>query len=1434
MSYYPSGLVRSSTDAFGWTVAYANYTADGEPQLVSRRFCAAPPASTGQTCGQPLAGWSPALGEAAVAAVVPQAFRISYDEDAAITCIRDVRGTPTQDDARFVGFIYDDFGNVLTETSPWRRDGQGDVRIRRATTHRYDPNGNLLRSERDRTYRLGRTFAAGDCSNVEGMSGGTRISEVPEQRDLEGAEYDALDRVVLTRTTSNNIDGSKRRSRTEYDLVGNVTRQTTPNHEEGVGGFDYTTTTAYDDRDRPFMVTDGERRRTCTYYDAYDNPAAVTPARWQGRETCPPAPDLTRSTFATFNNAGNVVSSRSISGKVTFTLTDEDGNAIRSEDVGGERVGRKEQLQTDLRVTRRTFDDAGNLVREQLPPRQACVAARMNGCKDIDVHTPATTNAYDALNRLISTRTPRQNRESALSGTSATRYQYDGDGRRIRETLAGGSEADRIARTKYDPFGNVISTTLPNSGAAAVQERFETTFTYGDDDALIVKNDRPHDVFTSWGYDRRGLMVSRTDHGTGAEEQQWDATHEFSYWPDGSLRSAPITVAEFAEGRVYADGTCLRQPGTSATRPRFLYLVLGDQQLAPAGDEPNWKSDTWRVGEVRRTGRVRLRKLKFDEGVIRSYDHNGQLREVEGCGRSIAWTRRDGVGAPLRIVNQDGGETRYRYGTGGELVEEQYPDGRSRAMRYVTPDADPFTVDPGAGLEEIVALDRPNLRRRYLQMAYIYTLDGAIDVEGRARSGQYSIHKPNNTVEAITSHGFTTYEYDHVGALTQTRVTSAARLLSGPPAPPVTARPRNLAKAAPVRKGRPVGTPDRPVALAKELAQEDVIRDVAGNPRRVTTTVLRANVRQGKASRTQTRLYTYDVLDRLASDDVSTLPGRTYRYDGFGRMDRITVEGQVLEDSRYSEATRGSMLLRSKLVGLPGSTRQLTTLDYGNGRIKAMGDTLPGPRGQLVRSTTYDGATASSGLDEVVRYGFTSLNQQGFATELSYEPLRERQSNENKARKKTESVRSYMHYDLLGRRTSTSDYQDDLTDAKRAKRTATLSLFTGSQQDPYAESTSDPKQPASRWILRHQGRLVGELRGQSSRYLVGNHQGTTQMTLDGTGAEVVATFDNDTWGEPLTGPISLASGTPVEKRHNIYGYTGMREANAGQTTHHQARDYRSDLKSWLQTDQYMDPWKDVGLSLDPMNRNRSQYAASNPVAYSDPDGHKVCVKIPFIGEKCTTADETIAAVVDTTVKAVTGDTSPTPVRSILPTGSLGGLVTVTPPKSTTLENRFRRRVGQQLQLAQQGRLFQLPGAPYPQAINPWTLGAVNIYGSSTCDPNCLGYFSRADTGSIAGRVGYGAPGGAGYANLDALADAYKLAAASGGRSRIGPLVTGYQVVTATNQYANRLVAGRELRLRADQAVRENSCLNVYLHGNPPSFDWRNTRITRGQTVSRCW
>jgi RHS repeat-associated protein len=162
------------------------------------------------------------------------------------------------------------------------------------------------------------------------------------------------------------------------------------------------------------------------------------------------------------------------------------------------------------------------------------------------------------------------------------------------------------------------------------------------------------------------------------------------------------------------------------------------------------------------------------------------------------------------------------------------------------------------------------------------------------------------------------------------------------------------------------------------------------------------------------------------------------------------------------------------------------------------------------------------------------------------------------------------------------------------------------------ERSTNPNEPQVRWLM-HEGELViGEVRTDQSRYMltdqVGSILSVTEARSNEQGesidAEVLMTNDFDTFGRMKTGEVSFESGSAAERALSAYTYTGMRQAAVGGTTHHGARDYAASLSSWLQTDQYLNAFDDLSLSIDPITRDRHAYAGGNPIGYVDRDGHR--------------------------------------------------------------------------------------------------------------------------------------------------------------------------------------------------------------------------------------
>ena len=278
-----------------------------------------------------------------------------------------------------------------------------------------------------------------------------------------------------------------------------------------------------------------------------------------------------------------------------------------------------------------------------------------------------------------------------------------------------------------------------------------------------------------------------------------------------------------------------------------------------------------------------------------------------------------------------------------------------------------------------------------------------------------------------------------------------------------------------------------------------------------------------------------------------------------------------------------------------------------------------------------------------------------------------------------------------------------------------------------------------------------------------------------------------------------------------------------------------------ETDQYMDPWRDVGLSLSPDTRDRHSYAVNNPVSFVDTNGHNCSSGTGTTGgQQCADAWNNHCAKNPGSMYCPKGQSQASgsqmeanDQRVIAGTG--GGSNYATNPSDTSVaESTVIARppavVTAQLELAKEGRIFQLPGSPYPQALNPWTLGAVNILGDPRCDPACRAYFSRFDTSALAGYDGRSAATGDSSAGdgFGALVDSYGMSGGHPGKAAIG---TAISVAPALEDWMS---GGSVLRARAMQAVSNEGCLTTQLSGDPPRFDWRNVRATTGAENAHCW
>jgi RHS repeat-associated protein len=671
-----------------------------------------------------------------------------------------------------------------------------------------------------------------------------------------------------------------------------------------------------------------------------------------------------------------------------------------------------------------------------------------------------------------------------------------------------------------------------------------------------------------------------------------------------------------------------------------VYEVANFQRVGRARSAPNFADTSWQVGTARKTGDVRLIKGTFSSGALHTYDENGQPTSVVGCGVRTDWLERNGIGQVTLARDIHHGLTNYNYGSGGELLSERVGE-KVFQNEYLDPDSDPGTLNPGAGQVRLAALVTPSESMSELQVGYEYALDGSLDQVDRYRRGKYA--GKNATADDIVS--TTTYNYDGAGLVEDLRTVRYAATA------PVIKKSKKAGKAKPNKPGnsKPTAHKKKPEGVqgdgtAQLVYSQTLTRDLAGNPRWISETQRMAESATIAKVRTRTKSYSYDLADRMVQDHVGDGPVRTYGFDGFGRLSSVRVPTGFLETYDYDEDTRslGVMLPIAQMTrDNTQDPLKLTRLVYGNGKRPAKDEPNAGPRGQLIAKIQYDGSIVENGIETQTRYGYTSLNQLARATDIGYDILPGKgKAKKVKIGKKTKLIKpkvsradrvqqEWTHYDLLGRRLALIQSADDPSDAADPTYTSTEMIYAGADQDPFAEISSNPNDPDTRWIQRVGGAIVGELRADGAldvrdrnyrpRYMLADQQGSTVATVDADAeSPITATFDFDAYGAPekpspalqgpgvknrLLNPNSFASGIAKERSENSYAYTGMRQNAVGGTTFHHARDYSATLRGWIETDQYMDPMADLGLSLGASTRDRHGYAMGNPVAYTDTDGH---------------------------------------------------------------------------------------------------------------------------------------------------------------------------------------------------------------------------------------
>ncbi|MGL5817131.1 MAG: RHS repeat-associated core domain-containing protein [Phycicoccus sp.] len=415
-------------------------------------------------------------------------------------------------------YTHDGAGRVLTETDP----------LGRVTTHTYDPVGNRRTTTDPAGASTSYTYTANNQVatvtdalgrvTTNGYDSTSRLVSVTDPLARKTTyTYDPAGRMKTTRTPAGNAAGvtaAVRAAHTTtfgYDLAGNQTSVSVPSP----GGGTITTSTVYDQQNRPTAVTDPTGGVTRYSYDAAGRVSSTTD----------PVGGVTERTY---DSAGRVSSELSPAGVPTSYLYDARGSVT-------ERTVGSPWTDTSASVTTHSYDAAGRLTSSTDPrgnvPGCDCAAdyttrytydpaGNQTAVTDPLGHTRTTT--VDAANQRVATTDANQR---------TTTYTYDPAGRATTVRTPGG----RTTTYTYDAIGNIQRRTDPRGNDTV----------YGYDAAnQLTSTTTPGGRQTTAGYDLNGNRTTVTTPAGNATTTAGDGTITHAYDP---LRRMTATS--------YSDGT---------------------------------------------------------------------------------------------------------------------------------------------------------------------------------------------------------------------------------------------------------------------------------------------------------------------------------------------------------------------------------------------------------------------------------------------------------------------------------------------------------------------------------------------------------------------------------------------------------------------------------------------------------------------------------------------------------------------------------------------------------------------------------------------------------------------------------------------------------------------------------------------------------------
>lgn len=466
-----------------------------------------------------------------------------YDENGNLVAVTDPKGTATPDPNDYTSrYSYDEFGHLINQVDANNHTtvyGDYDAvgypnmivdALGCTTRHRYDSVGNAV-STMDARGRIGTTaydifkrpldskLPKDQAAGVHITTPGARYDandNVLTATDARGSVtrtvYDEMDRTVAVYAPKDTPDGPDKLTTLAYDAVGNVIGMTKPKGNLTPDNpADFVETIRYDAANQRVETKDVNGDRITVAFDNVGN--MVT--KYDPRANRTPDPN-DYSTKWVFDQNHQVISTIDPLGNSTKTRYDRDGNVVGNTDEDG--------VETLI-----TLDERAKQVEVRAPHDSAGSPRYFT-----------TRYEYDQVGNKTRTINPRGVDTPNVAGDFVAETTYDELNRKRTEILPY-DPADADAKTAvgtiytYDELGRITEISAPPSHGS--DTRTVTRQSYYDNGWIRSSID-PFDIQTSYDYNETGQQTVRSVSGSGGSSAR---TQTWSYYPSGKQRSRADT-----------------------------------------------------------------------------------------------------------------------------------------------------------------------------------------------------------------------------------------------------------------------------------------------------------------------------------------------------------------------------------------------------------------------------------------------------------------------------------------------------------------------------------------------------------------------------------------------------------------------------------------------------------------------------------------------------------------------------------------------------------------------------------------------------------------------------------------------------------------------------------------------------------------------------